>query len=104
VIDDLCPLVEQIANVKSPSRNLFQKELVLKRIDFYFEDRAVGYFQRESELTLGEHPYMPYRGLGHQHLVEVLSSGPQRCYSLKNGEKQFFCVRRIVSLHLLEIA
>jgi hypothetical protein len=75
----------------------------LKRFEFFFEGRAVGYFEEEPPLTTGEHSYVPYRGLGHFYLSEALSSGPQRCYFVLGNQTQFFVVRRAAELHVLEI-
>jgi hypothetical protein len=73
--------------------------------EFFFEECSVGYFEDQPPHLPGQYRYMPFRGPGHYRLGQALaSSGPQRCYYLAAGEKHFFTVERIPSLHVLEVS
>jgi len=76
-----------------------------KPTEFFFEEYPVGNFEDPPPPLPGQYRYMPLRGPGHYRLGQALaSSGPQRCYYLAAGEKRFFTVARIPSLHVLEIS
>jgi len=71
----------------------------------FFEDYAVGYFEDQFPSLPGQCRYMPFRGLGHYRLGKALaSSGSQRCYYFAAGEKRYFTVERLPSLHVLEVS
>ena len=73
--------------------------------EFFFGEDSVGYFESQPLSSPGKYRYMPFRGLGHFRLVQALaSSGSQRCYYLAAGEKHYFTVERIPSLHVLEVS
>jgi hypothetical protein len=73
-------------------------------LEFFFEELVVGYFEVRPPSSPGQYQYMPYRGEGHFRLMKSLTSGPQRCHYVLNGEKHYFVVEHTPSLHVLQIS
>ena len=77
----------------------------LQQNQFFFGDEVVGYFEDQLPSSAGQYRYMPLRGSGHLHLVQALAgTGSQRCYYVVKGEKYYFIVERMPSLHILEVS
>lgn len=62
---------------------------------FFFEEHAVGCFEGQLPSSPGEYRYVPLDGTAYRRLLEMLASrGPQRCYYVLDGEKQYFVVMK----------